>query len=119
MVLKKIEAAGDMTATEITIAWRSPSALRRRAGVGVASEEEVASLLRVLLWRKRQECWRDHDPLAYRCRTGHAGSRRETCLVDRAWPGCAGSHTSADRARSVLRRFVCASCPSVGDPGSV
>src|SRR6266487_3176577 len=44
MVLKKIEAAGDMTATEITIAWRNPSALRRRAGVGVASEEEVASL---------------------------------------------------------------------------
>src|SRR5579885_338230 len=32
MVLKKIEAAGDTTATEITTAWRRPSAPRRSVG---------------------------------------------------------------------------------------
>src|SRR5579885_3427445 len=37
MVLKKIEAAGDMTATEITTACRKPSVPRRSAGADVSS----------------------------------------------------------------------------------
>src|SRR6185437_10456447 len=51
MVLKKIEAAGDMTATEMTMAWRRPSVpdLRVVEGAATAGEEEAVSLIKALL----------------------------------------------------------------------
>jgi hypothetical protein len=55
--LKKIEAAGDMTATEITIAWGSPSTPCRSAGRAdeddalVVVDALVAASLMEVSWR--------------------------------------------------------------------
>jgi hypothetical protein len=40
--LKKIDAAGDITATEITMAWRRPSVPCLNAEVGIVSSKEMS-----------------------------------------------------------------------------
>ena len=137
MVLKKIEAAGDITATEMTMAWRRPRLLRAKsAAVGVAASSaalwtgfrsSAGLLIRHLHIAQLQDaCFTvlvsfRSVACAHRGRYQRigveaigAGSRSERRHSGRAPPARGGSRPSGDSASPASRRRACASCPSGG-----
>src|SRR5215469_460718 len=87
MVLKKTDAAGDMTATEMTMAWRRPSVpdLRAVEGATTAGDEEAVSLIKKALLTVNGS----HESVAFACSVfpGAPPSGRRS----REGPLCCGS----------------------------